>query len=367
MKLHTLSRIVSVSCVFLFCGTLLVACDDSAPKRPEVRPVKVKEVGKPQRIVIRSFPGKVLATDQARLAFEVPGQLIKFPIKEGQKIKKGQLIGELDQTKYQEKVNETKARLIRTRAEYQRARRLVKDDFISRTEFDRKRSAYLVAEANYNTAKKDLNDCTLSAPFDGVIAKKFVKNFEKVKAKQDIVLFQDLDQLDIEVNVPEYIILNLKAEKKAVDEETKVSFEGAPKQRFKVKVKEFSTQADPETQTYRVLFTLPAPKTLNVFPGMTATVWAPLPDLRHHGEQFILLPGSAVFDGPDQKSSVWVVDTKTKTVKRRVVKISRLQNGSIRVLSGLKPGETVVVAGVHNLQENQKVKIAEPVPEAKTS
>jgi len=242
-----------------------------------------------------------------------------------------------------------------------KAKELVKNDYISRTDYDKKHSAYLVSQANLSTAKKNLSDARLIAPFSGIVAKKYVKKFENVKAKQNILLLQFIAKLDVEINVPEYIILNLRRDEKA-ERYPVAMFEGAPGKQYPLTFKEFSSEADPETQTYRVLFTMTSPKDITVYPGMTVTVKAPIPDLKDGSKPFILIPSSAVFDGPDKKTSVWVINMESMTVTRVPVEVTRLENGNVRLLSGLKTGQRIVVAGVHFLQDQQKVKIMKPLP-----
>lgn len=342
--------------VFVAFSLLLCACEQKEKRKEETRPVKTIIVGKQKILMTRKFPGKVLANKEVKLSFEVSGSLIALPIDEGDKVNKGQLLARLNPEKYQNHVTETKAVYIRAKADYERAKQLVQGGYISRADHDKKRAEYLVALANYNTALKDLRDTYLYAPFKGVVSRKFVDNYQKIEAKQDILLLQDISRVDVEIYVPENIILNLQ---KGQSRKFKVLFEGAPHLKFPISFKEYSSEADPETQTYRVVFTLVAPMKINVLPGMTATVMIPLPDFKSGSGKYFLIPVTAVFDGPDKKPSVWVVDPSTMMVKRVPVKITRLEGDAIRVLSGLHSGQRVVVAGVHFIREGQKVKLLE--------
>lgn len=345
---------------FLIFTCCLVSCKSAGEDQPLVRPVKTLVVGNPVDFTTRTFPGRILATKEAKLAFEVPGRLIQLPVLEGDSVKAGQLLAEIDPKIYQEKYNQTQAVLIRTQAEYGRFSQLVKNGYVSRTDYDQKRAEFLVAEANFNTAAKDLKDTKILAPFSGIISRKYAKNFENVKEKQIIFLLQDLNQFDIEMQVPESLILTLKSNQKPV-KSLQAVFEAAPTKSYALKVKEFSSEADPQTQTYRVLATFPAPKDLNVFPGMSVNVIAKIQDSSKNTTSYFLIPTEAVFDGPDNQPSVWVLDSQSSTVKRRAVKISRLEQNEIRVLSGLKPGERIVIAGAAYLRENEKVSILKPL------
>lgn len=346
-------KIISKIFLMLFFVMALMSCEKKQEQKEIIRPVKTMVVGDKVDTAIRNFPGKVKANKEAKLSFEIPGSLVELPIQEGDKVKEGGLIAKLDPEKYQRKVEETKASYFRTKADYERGEKLVGPGYISRSDFDRLRSEYLMAKANYDTALRDLKNTSLYAPFAGVISKKYVDNYEKVKAKQEIALLQIVNQLDVEIFVPEDIILNLK---KSDPAKINLSFEGAPSKNFPVQLKEFSAEADPDTQTYRVVFTLPAPTEINVLPGMTATIHVPMPDYQSSSKSYYKIPSTAVFDGPDNQPSVWLIDKNTMAVKRVPVEITRLDQKYIHVISGISTGDIIVTAGVQYLQEGQKVK-----------
>lgn len=343
----------------ILCLLNIIGCQDQPEQKKQVvKPVKTMVIKNPTAVTERNFPGKVLASQEAVLSFQVAGQIIELPILEGTLVKAKQLLGRLDPDKYQDRVKETEAKYIRAKAEYERAAHLVKGGYISQTEHDTKKSAYLVSQANYNTAKRNLADTYLYAPFTGLISKKYVEAYEHVQAKQAIFKIQDVSHVDIEVNVPENIMMNVK---KDDDGRNKIFavFSGSTK-RYPLKYKKLSTEADQETQTYRLVLTMPAPTDINVLPGMTVTVYAKLPDFNNQGSDFFLVPASAVFSGNDNKSYVWIVDPETMQVKKVAVTVTRLSGQSIHITQGVKPGDRIVTAGVHFLHEGQKIKLLEP-------
>lgn len=321
---------------------------------PIVRPVKTMLVNSPESSTMRVFPGKTLATNESTLAFQIPGQILKFNVLEGDHVNKGKIIAELDPVKYQEKVNETSANLARDKANFKRASTLLKDQYISVADYDKVQSAYLVSQANYNTALTDLKNSRLETPFDGIIAKTYVKNYEFITAKQPIILLQDKDQIDLEINVPENVIVNFKSNK--VDKEKMYAiFDAVPNKEFKISLKEFSTQADPQTQTFRIVFTMKRPENLNILPGMTVSIHAPIGG--GAASSFYIIPSSAVFVDEANQSFVWMLDKNSMEVKKVPVKVSNLLGDQIRVSSGLKSGDLIVISGVHFLTEGQKVTI----------
>jgi RND family efflux transporter MFP subunit len=342
---------------------ILTACGEpESPPEQIVRPVKSIIVGKANAFVKRSFPGKILATHTSNLAFEVPGKLIEFPIKEGQVVSKEQLLAKIDPAQYQDAVQEAQARYDFAKVELDRAKPLVKKNFISRSEYDQKRTQLNVAEANLNTAKTNLAYTQIIAPFDGIIANKLVENYENVQAKQDVVVLQDISRVDIEIYVPEVIMLHLRQRSEHQDDKTErtfITFSSTPQYKFPVKLKEFSSEADPETQTYRVTFIMDQPKNLNVLPGMSTTLVAEIPDYSSGAEAFYLIPAASVFTNEQNQPHVWKIDTNSMTIHATPVTVTRLSGDMIHVTQGLQPGDHIVSAGANFLHEGEKVRLME--------
>lgn len=348
--------------IVLFISFALFSCG-KGEKEPEqlIRPVKVMLIKGGVEENSRNFPGKVVASNRVDLSFDVPGLLIELPILEGDTIKKGELIAKLDPEKYQEAVNETEAKYVRAKAQLERAQKLIKDKYLSQADYDTTYSNYLVTEADLNRAKRDLSDTELRAPFTGIIAQKRVDNFQHIQSKQIIATLHDLTQIDIEISVPENIMILLKqggneTQSQNIASNFKVIFDAKPNESFPVKFKEFSSEADPETQTYKVVFTLPSPEKIHPLPGMTATIKTEVPEGGFKGNDFFLIPVESVFQQNNQ-AYVWKVDLKSMEVHKSTVKTGQLADKNIRVNMGVKAGDTIVIAGVHFLREGQKVKI----------
>ncbi len=336
---------------------LVVACKekkvDEQAAAEIVRTVKYLELGEASLEATLIFPGRIEASEKAELGFLVAGRLIKLPIKEGQFVRKGQLIGQLDPKDFEIVVSEMKAKRDVLQIELGRYSKLLKNQFVSQAKVDKIQADLDVAQANYDAANRDLDYTTLKAPFDGLIARRYVENFQNVKEKQKVVHVHDISYLDVSINVPEYVIIS-RQEK--ADIEFLVEFETAQGKQYKATFKEFSSAADPITQTYNVKLIMPAPKDLSVFPGMTVTVTAIIKDPTG-AEYHYFIPTESVFSDEGDGRFVWVIDSKTQRLKKRAVTVGTLANGKILIEEGLKQGDQIVTAGVHFLRENNKVKL----------
>jgi RND family efflux transporter MFP subunit len=333
---------------------LLIGCAEPPPKKKEViQLVKVFHLPGSEDVAQRSFPGIVEASEKADLSFLVAGQLIEFPVKEGEQIKKGQLVASLDPTDYEIAVGEAQSKAGLAEVNLDRTAKLLAKQFASQKEYDAHKTATDVAQANLKIAQQNLKYTKLFAPFSGEIAKKYVENFQNVLSKKPIVRLQNREVIDIKIQVPESLVIRSGQLQKGVFE---AEFETAPSSRYKTKVKEVSTQANPETQTYSVTFTLANPKNLNVLPGMTAIIHTKFQLTKSKEEKIFTIPVSAVFSDKKGVSYVWVILPSIHTLKKQEIKISRLAGTGAVVTAGLSPGQDIVAAGAEFVKEGMKVK-----------
>lgn len=214
--------------------------------------------------------------------------------------------------------------------------------------------------ASVDAAKDQLSYTYLMAPFAGIIARRYVDNYQEVQPKQPIVSLQDITHVEILVDVPE----NLMAiSREGSGAKIAVEFPTLPGKQYPVTIKEIATDADPATQTYQIVLQMPQPPEIRVLPGMTATVIAALQGEKA-AEADILIPAIAVMADPKGQDYVWVVDPKEMTVQKRDVRVGAVVGtADIRILDGLKGGEKIVVAGVTKLQGGMKVRFWKEQPE----
>jgi len=276
------------------------------------------------------------------------------------------------------------ARLVNARAESERNAVMVKTQAISRQEFERGETAYRVAQEEYRAALQmvematigreedieareaevralegrvveaniQLTDTTLRAPYDGVIARRFVDVKQNIRANEPVVRFQDANEIDIAVDVPESVMI---ADIRTADiVEMYAELSGAPGLRIPVRVREIAQVADPTTQTFNVRVAMKATPGVTVLPGMTATVTVTYRRAGILGNR-ILVPISAVLNDSSSAQVSWVIGSD-QIVTRRLVKIGEATGGQIEILEGLQPGDRIAVAGGSFLREGMKVR-----------
>lgn len=343
---------------------LLAACgkkEEPAP-REVVRPVKVMTVAGAAEAFSQTYPGTTRAAKRVDLSFRVAGPLVELPAEEGKEVQKGELIARILPRDFKIQLDEAKARAKEAEQQFKRYKELYVRKQVSKAEFDRFKASRDVAQAQLDDAQNALKDTYLNAPFAGLIATRYVENFEDVQAKQPIVSLQDVTRIEVLVDVPEVIMAQIRqeAEPTAIAE-----FDAAPGEQFPLEVKEYAAQADPQTQTYQVVLVMPQPKGVNILPGMTARVTG-TGSLETGQDSVVVIPAIAVMEGGDGKAYVWVLDKEAMTVHQKQVKVGELTGSQdIRIESGLEGGETLVVAGLAKLEEGMTVSIWEDGHEEK--
>lgn len=352
----------------LLAVAVLGGCNEAAKKVERVRPVRVFEVARSDKNATRSFPGKVKATREASLAFRISGQIVRLDVKEGDYVKKGQLIAMLDQRDYQAAVADLRAKLAGARSvlkearlNIERNRQLLKQSIIAQSAFDAAQSNFetsraevLSLEQSLRRAELNLQYTRLEAPFSGYIAQKTPSNHEYVQAKEPIVELADTSALDIVIDVPESVWAGA-FQNRAIDlTDIKARFDSLPGVLIPVRVKEYQTNANPETQTYKVTLTMDNAGDRSIQPGMTAEVVGNIDHARTNASMAV--PFSSVAGETTGEKYVWVLDGQN-TVSRRDIEVGRITGDMFQIKDGLKAGERIITAGVNYLREGQRVKI----------
>lgn len=346
---------------------LLTACSDPNPDSKTTnhgpRPVHLLEVAHQYDAQVRRFPAVVEATQTAELAFRVGGELNELPWRPGQSVAQGQLVAALDPTDYELALEQAAAQAELLEAQHQRNQRMFDENLISQAAFDQSRADLRVARANLRGAQTNLDYTQLKAPFDGVIAHLHVENYENVAPQQPVATLQVEGFIDVSIQVPERLFARVRRD---LDYQPDVVFDGLPGQLYKGQIREWDRIADAATNTYRVVFTLPAPEHINILPGMTATVLIDATRMTRAQQQVVVVPAAAVFT-PEHKAIeqgfayVWLFEAHPSqpnqgTLALQRVQIGNMTNDGVEIIAGLSATDIIVQAGVHHLEEGETVK-----------
>ncbi|MEG0788731.1 MAG: efflux RND transporter periplasmic adaptor subunit [Alistipes sp.] len=335
-------------------ATMLVSCGTKPREESLLRPVKVATVESLGGIN-KSFSGAVIPDQYSDLAFKVGGPLIALNVVEGQNVKQGQIVAEIDPFDYRLQYEAKKSSYLTAKSQLERAEKLLAKDAISRQDYESTQAAFDNAKAAFENAESLLTETKLRAPFDGFIQTKYVENYQKVQQGTSIVCLINPQLLQIRFTMPESNLEYFLS-----DAELFVEFENYKGILFKAKVKEY-VPASTDGSGVPVYLTISDPrfnlKTYNVAVGFTCRV------IMHHKNAVVdtrcVIPISSIFTvtGSDD-FHVYVLDAKDSTVHLRKVKNDGVAGRDQMIVSeGLQNGDRVVVAGSIRLVDGQKVKV----------
>lgn len=325
----------------------------------KAKPVPTAPVQVISAVESRTFPGSVRAKRRVEIGFSVAGLLEELNVLEGKNICKGDVLARLDPRDFQHALDASLASFNDAQRAYERAKDLHQRKVISKAKYDTAQTAYEVAGADLKLKRKALADTVLYAPFDGVVAKRYVENYEHIKERTPVLAFKDLSMIEVVAKVPERLIA-----KGGVGQfdTIAVKFDADQEFWFPAVIREYSVQSDPASRTYEVVVTMSPPEFLEILPGMTATVrLESILEPAGMAARF-RVPVESLVGGNDGKSYVWVIPANGGNPRKKAVVVGPMTNKGVVILEGLSGKEQVATAAVHTLLEEMQVR---PVADGK--
>lgn len=331
---------------------LLSACSEKADHKEKITLVKTTTVKAWVKDEPIPYPGKIKAAADVKLAFRVAGPIHRFTVEEGQFVRKGQVIAEIDPRDYELQLAATKAEYIQIKAEAERVIELHKRNSASTNDYDKAVSGLNRIQAKLDAHQNALTDTRLIAPFDGYIQEKFFDAHETVSAGLPIVSMINTSWYEVEIDIPATDFVR-KDQFKAFRCEADVY----PGQHFPLELLEITHKSN-LNQLYKMRLKLQNQEAFNLAAGMSVNVTI---DFHSNESALLSIPVSAVYNKNDQ-SYVYIFQPQSGTLSQHTVQIQELlKDGSAVVKGQLQADDQVVSAGVHTLKEGQKAALLKPV------
>ncbi|MEG2120695.1 MAG: efflux RND transporter periplasmic adaptor subunit [Rikenellaceae bacterium] len=335
---------------------ILSSCWKKDETKTFIRPIKIAKV-EMLTSFNKDFVGVVSAVSYADLAFQVGGVLKKVYIDDGSKVRKGDLIAELDPQDFILKNIADKAQYQVNKNILERDKRLIDKAAISQQEYEIAFSNYEQSKSAFEYSTNQLSYTKLRAPYDGSIEKKYVETYQKVNQGEKIAKILSPNKLEVDFTIPESDMrIN------SVDYAFYVEFGNIKGKAFKTSVKEI---VDASVNGMGIPVTLSItdpdfkPELYNIKAGFSCRVKVVINESEEK-KGLIKIPITAIFSentNPTDKF-VWIYDSKTGTVIKRKIETRELAGDQWAIIkSGLEIGEDIVTAGVYQLFNNQKVNL----------
>ncbi len=350
--------------ILIFVALSSSGCGDKGVEKrivetPKVRVVSLQGQGVDDKLY---FPAVAHAADRSHLSFRVPGEVSRVIVKEGDEVRKGDIIATLDPTDYQLDVDNAAARFSVINSQYLRSGPLVDKGLLAKSQFDEMAAQRQIALVELELAKLHLSFTKLTAPVDGVISRVNVDQFENVKVGQYIVNIHSSDRIEVLIQLPDHLYVQLSPGAKKLT--TFKAVVRVPSGReYDATVKEFTTEPNPTTGTFTVTLSLPVPEEEYILDGMPVEVSSKDQNVGQELKAGINVPVEAIFnaDGDElgrENKFVWVLN-EDNTVVRKQIRTGKASKRSIQVLEGLSPDNQVVVAGLFRLRDGMKVEVVQ--------
>ena len=327
-------------------GAPVAAPGSGAPQRPPA--VEVAKVEKAMLVDETQSVGSLRSFQGVMLRPEVGGRVSQVLFKDGQKVKKGQILVQFDDQLPAAQMAQSKAELSIAQANHTRNQELVAQNFISKRSLDESDAALQVAIAKLALAQATLQRFKVLAPFDGTAGLRQINVGDYLKDGTDMVNVEDIEAVLLDFRLPERFQAKIKQGQKA-----QVTMDALPGRKFTAVIQAIDPLIDANGRSVGVRGCIDN-RQMQLRPGMFARVNAVFGER----DDAMVIPEEAIVPQGGRSTVVRVVPgpNKDELISERVtVKIGIRQVGRVEVLEGLSMGDSVVVAGQQRLQKEGTV------------
>lgn len=333
--------------IYLFGITLFVSCSTGETKMAEQTrkaTVEVVQVSLQSKVEGYKFLGTVEANREMKVSFKIGGKIKALGFEEGQLVKAGTLLAELDTTEIRARHEQAIEKKNKAKRDFDRMEKLFKKRIVSLAAFQDSRSVFINAKAELKIVKDRLKSSTIKASFTGRITNKLTEVGEVVSPGTPIGILTEMDPILVKAAVPDNIINKIRSAKTA-----QVHVDSHPKEVFKGVIHRIESIADQLSRTIRMKIRIDNSDE-KLRPGLIAKVKVEC----GKKDASIQIPLDAIIRLGTSDTVFIVNDFEAQ---RRLIKTGTMAAEYVEVFEGLNVGELLVVSGQEYLKDGQKVLI----------
>ena len=347
----------SVSAVLGAC-LVLTACETPEPEGPGAsmrgmggrgggRPVAVIATRVEPRRFIDQFTGlgTARANESVQVASRISSVVQRIAFQEGQQVKAGQLLLELEHDELQADLAMAEATLQKARSQFTRQQGLAATRVISEIELEELEADVLIAEAEARAARARLDKAFIRAPFSGVVGLREVSVGDLVGPETIITSLDDVATIKLAFTVPETFLATVN-----VGTPIEAQSEVYPEVAFRGEVSIVDPRVDQATRSVTVIAELPNGDGL-IRPGMFLTV-----DLQRERDGVLLVPEQAL---APRQGRQYLFTVEDGTAVEKEVQLGARAPGLAEVKAGLAPGTLVITEGTQNVRDGAPVELTQ--------
>jgi membrane fusion protein (multidrug efflux system) len=285
--------------------------------------------------------GTATANESVEITSKTSNIVTAVRFQEGQLVKRGQTLVNLDSAQAEADVAVAEAALAESQNQFKRSRNLFSTQALSQSELDQIEATHKANQARVIAAKARLSDQIIRAPFDGRTGFRRVSVGSLVNPGTIITTLDDSSVIKLDFNVPQTYMFALRS-----GQIIEAMSAGLPTRVFEGKVRTLGSRIDTVSRSIMVRAEVPNKDGI-LRPGMFMTV-----KLRTEAAPALLIPEGALV--PEQ-GQVFVFVVQNGVVAKRPITIGRRRPGEVEVVTGLKSLDRVVVEGTQKVREGGKV------------
>lgn len=217
-------------------------------------------------VQVERFSGDVKPFKQVNLSFNVPGKIERLYVDEGDLIKKGELLAQLEQQDYKTVRDRSYAQWEKAKRDFERSQRLWKEESIQEQIVQDAETAFKASQAVLDAAEINLKHCLMYAPFSGHVAFRLGEEKEMVAPGQVVFTVMDIARVLVELGVPERSVGRIRR-----GQEARVVIQSLQEESLLGEVSHVAISAFPDSRLFKVEIDIPNPN-FELKPGMTASV-----------------------------------------------------------------------------------------------
>jgi RND family efflux transporter MFP subunit len=336
----------SVAVIF---GVAFAACSQQKETQTQEKiiPVKITEITATQTTDSKKYIGTVEESVAVSLSFSLMGTVEEVFVQEGQRVHKGQLLATLNSATADNSYQVALAKLNQAQDAYDRLVKVHENGSLPDIKFVEVETGLQQAKSMAAISKKNLDDCRLYAPRDGVIATRNIEAGSSVNPAQAAFKLVSVDKVYVKIPVPENEIGSI-----AVGQTASVTVAALDNAVFSGKIEMKGVSANIMSHTYEAKIGLTNPQS-QIMPGMICKV--SLADSSGSNTAAIIIPNSVVQISADGRRYVWLADGNHAS--RRFVQTGNLTDNGIVITDGLSADDKLIVEGFLKVSEGMKIAV----------
>ncbi len=349
MKFTKLSKTI---CLALFALHITPSFAEDSP----LIPVTIEKAHKQAFTSSINEVGKIRATDSAALTFSASDKILEIHFKDGDSVKKGELIAQLDNTKAKADLDKARSSLALAKSKLKRVQELLKKqpDSMSQQDVEELKEQANLAAADFRQKEALMNDYLLVAPFDGQLTNFNHSVGSKIDSSTALVSLIKLDPVEVQYSIGQSDLGNAK-----LGQNVSIQVDAFTDEAFSGVVDYIAPAVDESSGRVEVHAHVTNPEH-RLVPGMFAKV----SQMTSEDSTKMVVSQNAV-QAKDAERFVWVVNGNN--IEQRIVELGvNTNDGYVVVEKGLQLGDNVVVTGQQNLKKASLVKVMNPNVEQKT-